>query len=553
MYIPSVVVVGLLSQCVAGIGLSRQPLAHELQLSAQLGVDPNLLWKDREAFHKLVSESIDSDIPTEYATIPIDHNDSSVGTYQNRYWVTEDFYVPGGPVFVYDVGEADAEKTAKVYLTNTSSFFRNMLEEFHGLGIGWEHRYYGESLPYPVSLETPPEHFKYHTTRQALADLPYLAQNFSSKAYPDVDVTPKSTPWIMVGGSYAGIRAALSRKEYPDVFHAAFASSAPVQARVNMTMYFDQVYRGMNKYGFDNCTKDIHSALEYIDDQLSKNDTAATIKKAFLGEGAEKNTNGDFTAGLAGIFHFFQNYGTGGDEGSLEAFCDYIEYDPETKSSAGPDGLASIYGSKYVAERWASWPVYIPLVNLNSDTNCNGQNESIPLSCDLGKPPSDPNGISWSWQYCSEWGYFQSNNVGPHSLLSKYQTLEYQQEICNRVFSSAAESDLLPSQPQANSINADFGGWTMRPSNVYWSGGEFDPWRTLSPLSTEDIAPQGISFTTEIPECDVQTSENTLFGYILEDSEHCFDFRLNSIPGTISRGIFTKALTRWLSCFKGRA
>lgn len=54
--------------------------------------------------------------------------------------MTDEWYREGGPVFVYDVGESDAEKAAQAYLTNSSSFFGELLQDFGGLGICWEHR-----------------------------------------------------------------------------------------------------------------------------------------------------------------------------------------------------------------------------------------------------------------------------------------------------------------------------------------------------------------------------------------------------------------------------
>ena len=72
--------------------------------------------------------------------IPIDHKNYSFGTYKNRYWVSDKFYQEGGPVFVYDVGEASGANAAQFHLSNSSSFFVEMLEEFGGMGVVWEHR-----------------------------------------------------------------------------------------------------------------------------------------------------------------------------------------------------------------------------------------------------------------------------------------------------------------------------------------------------------------------------------------------------------------------------
>lgn len=413
-------------------------------------------------------------------------------------------------------------------------------------------RYYGESLPFPVNVDTPPEHFKYLTNKQALADIPYFARNFTLAGHNDTDLTPANTPWIMVGGSYAGMRSAFLRDQYPETIYASWASSAPVEARVNMSMYYDQVYASMVANGYLNCTMDIKAALEYIDGELSKNETsAAAIKQLFFGMGAEENNNGDFTAALAGIYGFFQGYGIGDVSWSLGNFCSHLETDPDTLEVAGPRGFAPYRGSEYVAQRYASWSIFTWLINVNYKTNCRQLDATQPLSCVLNPKNTDATDISWTWQICSEWGYYQSNNFGPHSLLSKYQTLAYQQSLCTRQFPEAVKRGILPRYPQAAKMNGQTGGWYMRPSNVYWSGGQFDPWRTLSVLATEAIAPQGVTFTTEIPKCNVKTGQNSVFGYIMPNAEHCFDLDADFAPGQVSRDFFHAALREWLPCFKG--
>ncbi|THC89650.1 hypothetical protein EYZ11_010895 [Aspergillus tanneri] len=517
----------LLSSSVLGIGLQQSALMREFQLAAELGLDPSRYLNDRSAFHNLISHG-----PKKEPTFPAEY---------------VEYFVPGGPIILYDVGEANAQSIAQTHLSSNLSFFGELLQDFKAMGIVWEHRYYGESCPFPVHNDTPAEHLKYLNTDQALQDIPHFAKTFSRLSHSEIDLTPRSTPWVMVGCSYAGNRAALTRNEYPDTIFAAFASSAPVQARVDMSMYWDQVYRGMVYNGLGNCTKDLNAALKFIDHQLADPQTSAWVKRLFLGPGADQNSNEDFTSALTSLFGFFQSSGTAGTStGSLEEFCNYLEVDPKTKQTAGPQGLAPTHGSRYIAERWASWPMFIPLVNLNSGTNCNKTDHSLPLSCALDQPITKPDSISWSWQYCTEWGFFQSNNFGPHSLLSRYQTLEYQQEVCNRQFPG-----MLPLHPQAEALNEQFGGWDIRPPNVYFSGGEFDPWRTLSTLSSEHIAPQDMTWSSEIPKCGV-TQDETIFGHVLPNSMHCFDFQILSTPGKTSRALFTTALREWLQCFQQR-
>ncbi|KAB8073646.1 serine carboxypeptidase S28-domain-containing protein [Aspergillus leporis] len=525
------------------VGLSFSPgiRANSLQLASVLGLDGDTARFNPEKV-AAAARGQGSEVPDRWISVPIDHDDSSVGTYQNRYWVTTEFYKPGGPIFVLDGGEGDAYSTAQAYLGNADNFFAQYLKEFGGIGLVWEHRYYGESLPFPVNLSTPNEHFEYLNNRQALADIPYFAEQFSLNG---TDLSPKSAPWIMFGGSYPGMRAAFTRNEYPDTIFASFAMSAPVEARVNMTIYFEQVYRGMVAYGYGGCAKDLKAINDYIDSQLDKKGKAAEdIKRLFLGKEGINNSPGDFTASLTSIYGLFQSYGVGGGKSGLSSLCDYLDKD------ANPNGLAPTVGARNLTQKFAAWPQLIYLINNFSNSNCKGTDNSTATSCDLSQPFPDPDTISWTWQYCTEWGYLQADNLGPHSLLSRYQSLEYQQELCYRQFPGARTTGMLPAHPEAEETNDETGGWTIRPSNVFWSAGEFDPWRTLTPLSNETFAPQDVQISQNIPKCGVETPEEVLFGYVIPNAEHCFDFRLSFKPADKSRQLFSNALKKWLPCWR---
>lgn len=85
-------------------------------------------------------------IPSEYVKLPLNHFSKSKdwgydGVFYNRFWVRESAYKRGGPVFVYDVGEADASGNAQFRLTGEGSFFRELVDEFGGVGVVWEHRF----------------------------------------------------------------------------------------------------------------------------------------------------------------------------------------------------------------------------------------------------------------------------------------------------------------------------------------------------------------------------------------------------------------------------
>jgi hypothetical protein len=539
----------------------------------------------QETSHQPPPESI---IP-EYIELPIDNFAPSKnqpysyhGTFYNRYWVSSRTYKPGSPVFIYDVGESDASTNALFRLQDPTSFFRQLVEQYNGIGIVWEHRFYGNSSPTPVDINTPAEDFRFLTTEQSLADVDRFAHQFSRKDI-NYTLTPDKTPWIFVGGSYPGMRAAFMRTKYPNTIFASYASSAPVQAAVDQSFYFEPMWRGLNAYGFGNCTKDIQAAVRYMDRIMddSANQTAAQqLKIRFLGLGAEENSHATFADALTTIFAAFMSYGVEGGVLGLRRFCDWIETDSDGLMPvvAGATGWNQIKGAEWVVERWASYPWFVGNVNQYLETDCSGR-DNVRGECDLNKRYTEPNVISWTWQYCTQWGewfffslftfsvfsiqffslltqigYFQSANLGPHQLVSKYNSLTHWQEICARQFPDASPS-LLPTWPDVARTNRVFGGWSIRPSNTYWSNGEFDPWRTLSPASAEVVAPN-VRVTKEVPRCGDGQDRRELFGYVIPNAQHCYDFRTTGtmVPGgAVSRKLFTSALTKWLRCWRPKA
>jgi len=74
-----------------------------------------------------------------------------------------------------------------------------------------------------------------------------------------------------------------------------------------MSVYWDHLYRGLGAVGFKNCTNDIVAVIKYIDDQLSRENTAAAIKKQYLGVGAENNSNEGFAGALKLIYGSWQS------------------------------------------------------------------------------------------------------------------------------------------------------------------------------------------------------------------------------------------------------
>jgi hypothetical protein len=110
----------------------------------------------------------------------------------------------------------------------------------------------------------------------------YFTGKFATKKVSNNVLKPVNTPWIVIGGSYPGVRAALLRARNPETIFASWASSAPVQAQVNMSSYWGAVERALPR----NCSNDFVAMTTLVDDTFKNgNQTFKTQLKRFLVQG----------------------------------------------------------------------------------------------------------------------------------------------------------------------------------------------------------------------------------------------------------------------------
>ncbi|KAF8887405.1 peptidase S28, partial [Infundibulicybe gibba] len=505
--------------------------------------------------------------------VPIDHfgeNATNKGlgkTFPNRYWLNDSYY-DGGPVFIFDSGEQDAAPLVPYYLQEFHglSAVMRLAKRYKGIAILWEHRFYGDSLPFPVNINTTADQWKFLTTEQALEDVIFFADSFSrqsshnqpSRGPQSLPIHPSITPWIFLGGSYPGIRGALLRQRNPDTIFASWASSAPVEAQVDMSSYYKAAERSLTR----NCSADWVAVTRFVDDTLKgNNNTAKTdmkfklLKARLSGPGgnttgadgltpavAEKTSNLDAATILMDPLDFYQYYGFGE---SILPFCNLLE----TRNSTAPAHESGIAASSTIEAAFDAFLVALGETDYDSI-----------------ETPDDPVGDrSWMWQYCSEYGFYQRGDPNnPLSIETSFLSLDLFQQQCNEAFPVD-----LPASPNVANVNK-YGGWNMSPSNVMFTNGEFDPWRTMGLASIESNGPHRTP-SSNIPHCNTPTSSNSFFGLTYPGLVHVSDMRVLLTPDAnhsnfqtvgfyspIPQGheafyaglqLFQRALDEWLPCF----
>ncbi|KAG0648292.1 putative extracellular serine carboxypeptidase [Hyphodiscus hymeniophilus] len=539
----------------------------------------SVCWLTPNTFNKEDGLSTSGPI-TATITMPLDHfNLSNTRTFENHYWMNDIFYKYGGPIFFYDAGEAGvSDRGVNQSLGDPSTKFApvELAEKYHGLTIIWEHRFYGQSMPFAVSNVTgialdEYEAYRYLTIEQALEDAIYFTKNFDPPGYSMSQVEAMRadrSPWIWIGGSYPGNRAAMIRVRNPDIFFASWASSAPVQAQLDNSVYFNPIQQSMPT----NCSADVHAAITYADEVLvnGKEKDVELVRRAIWLANSANPWNVSFAPSPAELslwnisqilsYPFlstpftFQAFGY---ERSLGQFCNHIEtWNPSNFTSFNnksdfsalstndhsriptPTGLAEATSSEH------AFHAYLHALIQKSISDFSPSPNPPP-------PISRADKVSWTWQLCSQNAKIQvSQHPAPHNLISRFLNVSNQLRwSCHAMFPYA------PAVPDVDAM-LRYGGWRMRPNNVMFTNGELDPWRGLGVQSDRGINPDALErkSTRTVPSCGEPPEGDAVFGVVWEGEVHVSDLRTGreGFEGSpVERGLelFGRALDEWLPCF----
>lgn len=200
---------------------------------------------------------------------------SNQNTWQQRYLVNKDHWCGRNcPILFYCGNEGDIE-----VFTNNTGFMWENAQSLHAMLVFAEHRFYGQSFPYPVNYsDISPEASKtlgYLSSEQALADYARLIYSIKNELYE-----AQYSPVITVGGSYGGMLAAWMRMKYPNAVQGALAASAPIlqfPGEYNCLDFYKIVtrdYENYNKF----CPRTIAKSWQLIRD-MGEQDNLKGLRK----------------------------------------------------------------------------------------------------------------------------------------------------------------------------------------------------------------------------------------------------------------------------------
>ncbi|XP_011017986.1 PREDICTED: lysosomal Pro-X carboxypeptidase isoform X2 [Populus euphratica] len=145
------------------------------------------------------------------------------------------------------------------------------------LNVIFQHRFYGESMPFGNKSYKSAETLGYLNSQQALADFALLIRSLKH------NLSSEASPVVVFGGSYGGMLAAWFRLKYPHIAIGALASSAPILQFDDITpwsSFYDAVSQDF-KEASSNCYEVIKGSWAELEALSAQKEGLAELSRTF--------------------------------------------------------------------------------------------------------------------------------------------------------------------------------------------------------------------------------------------------------------------------------
>ncbi|ODM93114.1 putative serine protease K12H4.7 [Orchesella cincta] len=406
----------------------------------------------------------------------LDHfTPSDTRTWKQRYYVNDQFYKPGGPVFLMIGGEGEA---TSIWMTNGA--WITYAKELNALCFQLEHRFYGKSHPLPdLSLES----LKYLSSQQALADL----ASFTVAMKSTYNLTDNK--FVAFGGSYPGSLAAWYRLKYPHLVDIAVSTSAPLLAQLNFKDYLGVVRDSIDVTN-SQCNQQIQKAVKSTEGLLRRRTGWWMIRKNFKlcddFDGSNQKDVASLFEALAGNFEDIVQYNEDNRafEGSktanitIKTLCD-IMVSNDTEETAF-EKFAKVNDLMLnVFERNCTDFKYLKSVKDMQETKWDSSAASGERQC------TNPR----TYQTCNEFGFFQSSDLVDQPFGNLF-SLNYSVRLCKDVYGKIYDQNFIENAIEWS--NAYYGARDIKVTRVIFVNGSIDPWHKLGITSQNQTSSENV-------------------------------------------------------------
>jgi serine protease 16 len=387
--------------------LYRQAVEREEAHHAQLGFSPNTT--------------------ASYFYPPVDHNNASLGTFKDKFYYDTTFW-NGSVCIFYLNGEAPLSHAVGGYMAEIA-------QAFGACTVSIEHRWYGESLPAPL------------TNKQLLTSTLSVYQAMHDvkalKEYFETTIAKRNLTWILIGGSYSGACTVWANQMFPGMFKASWAASGVVKATFSFTDYDGHV----QAVATAECTDALKRIMFVAHKKWFESaDSEARIRTMFNLLPADQQTFTDFMEGMASAY-----------QGAVQYSAKTVVCNSVTPLAEGDWEILAQY-QNYSFGMWG--PNFFG--NCGSSRACLS---NVSESSQWGAA-----GYSWLWQTCNEMAFWQ---IGyPNSIASENITVSYFIDYCRAAFYPKTLPDTFSFNDRYHGLNP------ITKGNIIATQGSDDPWST---------------------------------------------------------------------------
>jgi len=264
---------------------------------------------------------------------------------------------------------------------------------------------------------------------------------------------------VVIGGSYPGALSAWFKEKYPHLAVASWASSAVVYPIANFWQFDEQIYTSTVKSG-EECPNTINKIFSNVEDALlaGGEQRSNVIKRMNAYDGMD---NGDFAFYFADIFVESVQYGSRTELCKLMTKIADKSLDDQLDAVAEQAQTAGVSPSDY----------------------CRNALTNTTIIDSPGRP--------WTYQYCTEFGFYQvpgeNHPMRPQKLLG----YDYWVDYCHSIFGL----DL-----QINRTIAQFSFHHSAGSDTVYTNGVEDPWQWATELKPNSAIGQ-YSLMSDCTDC----------------------------------------------------
>lgn len=387
----------------------------------------------------------------------LDHfNSADARTWKQRYFVNDTFFESSGPVLLMIGGEGTANPTWMVM-----GQWIKWAQEFNGLCLLLEHRFYGKSHP-TEDLST--ENLQYLSSEQGLADLAYFRTQMAQR----YNVTDNK--WIAIGGSYPGSLAGWIRLKYPHLIYASIATSAPVFAKLNFEEYLGVVRDSLATTG-PQCNQNIQLAVAALNKLMTTKQGRQTIKTLFMLCDSLENASANDIANMYSIL-------AGNFEGVVQYNKDNREFEGAVGTNLTIELLCSMMTStdKTPVENYAAVNQLLLKTYSQQCLDYNYKSMISELQGTSWSSSASEGGRQWTYQTCTEFGWYQSSDLQLQPFGHMFP-VNFSIQQCTDIFGSQFTQRLITEG--INRTNTNYGGYNLKVKRVIFPNGSIDPWHAM--------------------------------------------------------------------------